>query len=312
MGFLFFSKCRILLIIFFFVNQCNFSQKKVSSAEDSIEKKISIDGIERRYLVYVPKVQLSSEEKIPMVVMLHGRFGTAERMLEFYKMNLIANREKFIVLYPDGFQKSWADGRGGNSPADKHKIDDVKFLETIILQTSDAFPVDKTKIFIAGHSNGGFMTQRMLIEKTYLFRAGVSVMSQLSKNVMESNSPTKSVSVAIIAGTEDPLVPYHGGFVQDGSEILGAEDSVSRWVEWNQCNLKPTTQTIDEKKDDTKLEIYSHSNCKDKTNVKLYKVIGAGHNWPGVTLKIPFVPLGRNTEELDASEEVWNFFKNQS
>jgi polyhydroxybutyrate depolymerase len=302
---------KLIFIFFILILQCNNLQKKSSSISESMEKNILIDGINRTYLLHIPKKKLLADEKIPMIVMLHGRFGTGKRMLENYRMNQIADRENFMVLYADGFQKSWADGRGAG-PADKNKIDDVKFLETIIIQTSETYPVDKSRVFIAGHSNGGFMTQRMLIEKTNLFKAGASVTAHTSKNIIKSLSPKKSISVAIISGTEDPLVPYYGGYILDGEEVLGAEDLVRKWVNWNSCNIKPELKSIDNKSDETKLEIYSYSDCADKTNVKLYKIIGAGHNWPGVSQMIPFIDLGKETEELDASEAIWEFFKSQS
>ncbi len=303
---------KSIFIFFILLLQCNILLKKNSSGnEKNLEKKIIIDGIDRKYLLYFPQTKLLAEEKIPMVVMLHGRFGTAKRMLDNYKMNQIADREKFMVLYADGFQKSWADGRG-SGPADKNKIDDVKFLETIILEVSETHSVDKARIFIAGHSNGGFMTQRMLLEKTHLFRAGVSVTAHISKNIIQSLKPKKSVSIAFISGTKDPLVPYYGGFILDGEEVLSAEESVRKWVNWNACNPKPELKSINEKSDETKLEIYSYSDCADKTSVKLYKIIGAGHNWPGVSQMIPFIDLGTETEELDASDAIWDFFKSQT
>ena len=299
---------RILLFSLILLLSCNFSQRKTNSIKDSIHEKIVVDDIKREYYLYIPKN--TSQEKIPLLVMLHGRFGTAKLMLEGYNMNTIADREGFAVVYPNGYNRSWADGRGG-TPADKDKIDDVKFLETVIQRIYTNYPIDKSKVFIAGHSNGGFMTQRMLIEKTNLFRAGASVTAYISKNVLEKFSPDKAVSVTFLSGTEDPLVPFEGGFVVDGEEILGADDSVKRWVEWNECKPQPKKKTFDEKQDETKLEIYSYEECKDKVSVRLYKIIGAGHMWPGISQQMPLIDLGKPTEELNASEEIWSFFKSQ-
>ena len=48
---------------------------------------------------------------------------------------------------------------------------------------------------------------------------------------------------------------------------------------------------------------------QENVRVRLYKLIGAGHMWPGLSQKIPFINLGKETKELNASEEIWNFFK---
>jgi polyhydroxybutyrate depolymerase len=107
---------------------CRLMQRNTSTSKDSILESIEIDGIERKYIVYLPKTKIQREEKIPLLLMLHGRFGTAKLMMEGYNMNAIADRERFAVIYPDGYNRSRADGRGG-TPADKNNIDDVKFLE---------------------------------------------------------------------------------------------------------------------------------------------------------------------------------------
>lgn len=302
---------RILFLIFlqFIVADCNLSQKQSTSNNNVFFEDIEIDGINRKYYLFIPETKLLEEKKIPILFLLHGRFGSGKHMLEKYDMNQIAKREGFAVVYPDGYKRSWADGRGG-TPADKDNIDDVKFLESILQKVSQKFRIDTSKVFIAGHSNGGFMTQRMLIEKSTLFRAGASVTAHIAKNILKKYSPTKAVSVAFLSGTEDPLVPYEGGYVEDGEEVLGAEDSVRRWAKWNNCNLLPSKKILNEKRDQTRLETYTYGECKDQTEVKLYKLVGAGHNWPGISQQIPFINLGKSTEELNASEEIWAFFKN--
>lgn len=287
---------------------CRLMQRNTSTSKDRILESIEIDGMERKYILYLPKTKIQREEKIPLLLMLHGRFGTAKLMMEGYNMNAIADRERFAVIYPDGYNRSWADGRGG-TPADKNNIDDVKFLESVIQRVTVNYPMDKNQIFITGHSNGGFMTQRMLIEKTHLFKAGVSVTAHISKNVLMNSTPTKPISVAFMSGTEDPLVPYDGGYVVDGEEVLGAEDSLRRWIEWNQCSKKASIEKINKERDETSLEIYSYNGCKENVEVKLYKLIGAGHMWPGTKQKIPFVNLGKETRQLNASEEIWKIFK---
>lgn len=73
-------------------------------------------GNKRTYLVHYPKKW--DGLPIPMLVALHGRFGTGVTMSKQTKLNDLSDQKGFIVLYPDGYKRSWADGRG-NSPADE-------------------------------------------------------------------------------------------------------------------------------------------------------------------------------------------------
>lgn len=43
--------------------------------------------------------------------------------------------------------------------------------------------------------------------------------------------------------------------------------------------------------------------------VVLWKLTGAGHVWPGAAPKYPHWMLGSATSVVDASEEMWRFFR---
>ncbi|WP_158586017.1 alpha/beta hydrolase family esterase [Leptospira yasudae] len=300
----------IIFLIWIGISDCRLLRGNQMPLKDgSTYENIVINGKTRNYWFHVPKQPIGDRQKLPLILVLHGRLGNGKNILEDSKFNAVSDKEGFFVAYPDGYNRSWADGRGA-TPADREKIDDVLFLEKLIDHLSELFPIASDRIFIVGHSNGGFMTQRMLIEKSKRFRAGVSVASQISEFVLKNFEPQGNVSVAFINGTDDPTVPYYGGYVRDGGQILGVEDSVNRWLAWNSCSKNPKLETRDAKDDNTKLEIRSYDQCKGKTSVRLYKVIGGGHNWPGIERKIPFIgSLGTPTYELDTAEDIWSFFR---
>ncbi|XDD50550.1 PHB depolymerase family esterase [Leptospira sp. WS92.C1] len=304
-----YDSMTFIVTIFLLSSNCGWIlRNNLKSFKEAQLETLDVNEKTRTYLLHVPKAQENHSAKLPLVLVLHGRLGNGEIMMNDSGFNEIADREGFIVVYPNGIQKSWADGRGA-TPADLEQIDDVQFLEKLIQHLLNLFPIAADRVFIVGHSNGGFMTQRMLVEKSKLFKAGASVSSQLSEFVLRKDQPTEKVSVAFLAGTEDPTVPYYGGYVRDGGEILSVEDSVNRWLQWNSCSKASQTKTRDDKDDATKLEIVSYDTCKEKTSVRLYKIVGGGHNWPGRDRKIPFSSLGNPTSELNAAEEIWQFFK---
>jgi polyhydroxybutyrate depolymerase len=227
---------QIIILVIFVLNniECrNFRTQKISDSEFFSHSLKTNQGL-RTYYVHTPFNQKSLKHPLPVILALHGRLGSGKQIMKESGFNELADKESFIVVYPDGFERSWADGRG-NTPADKNNVDDVGFLKLVLEKVSQDYSVDKRNYFIVGHSNGGFMTQRMLLEESNLFKAGVSVSSQLSLFLLKNYIPKSPVSIALIAGTEDPLVPFYCRYVQYCGELLSVEDSIDRWKEWNFC-----------------------------------------------------------------------------
>ncbi|EPG75302.1 alpha/beta hydrolase family protein [Leptospira fainei serovar Hurstbridge str. BUT 6] len=297
------------ILFFLSISNCVRKQNGIHSRDIVTSHSIRIQERERSFLIFNPFTLNDGAPKKPLVIALHGRLGSGKQIMSESKLNSIAVRETFIAVYPDGYKRSWADGRG-RTPADKEQIDDVLFIESLLSYMIQNYNIDPTKVFIFGHSNGGFMTQRLLSEKGSLFKAGVSVSSQLSISVLKKHHPSLPISVAIMTGTDDPIVPFFGGFVLDGGEIIGAEESITRWADWNRCSPAPLITNLDNKDDETSLEIRSYENCAGKTKARLYKIIGAGHQWPGNERRSLFgINLGKPTQEVNASEEIWKFFR---
>ncbi|MBM9590393.1 prolyl oligopeptidase family serine peptidase [Leptospira sp. 201903075] len=274
---------------------------------------INIQNNERTYIVHYPKNWNGSP--IPLLVALHGRFGSGSSMIKQTKLDLLSDTKGFIVVFPDGYKRSWADGRG-NTPADENQINDIVFIESIVKRLIAEGSVNPKEVFLVGHSNGGFMAQRLAVEKPNLWKGVLSVAAQISVFTLKRKSALKTnpVSIGIMAGTDDPLVPYSGGYVRDGGEILSVGDSILRWKEWNSCTdsvIKRTENYKEEKGDlpDLKIDFIRYESCADNTKVGLIQLNGLGHSWPGETPMIPFIDQGKTTKVLDGSKLVWEFME---
>ncbi|MCW7494295.1 alpha/beta hydrolase-fold protein [Leptospira sp. 2 VSF19] len=271
---------------------------------------LEIQNNKRTYMVHYPKKWDGSP--VPLLVALHGRFGSGSSMIKQTKLDLLSDSKGFVVVFPDGFKRSWADGRG-NTPADQNKINDVVFIESIVKRLIAEGSVNSKEIFLVGHSNGGFMAQRLAVEKPELWKGVVSVAAQLSVSTLKRklSLKTKPVSIGIIAGTEDPLVPYSGGYVRDGGEILSVDDSIQRWKEWNSCGDVVTKKSKSFKEDEAeiKLDFFRYESCAENTKVGLIQLNGLGHSWPGETPMIPFINQGKTTKVISGSELVWDFME---
>src|SRR6478736_1083265 len=109
---------------------------------------ITIDERERQYLTYVPP-SLDHSKKYPLVIVLHGGGGNAKQMAEFSGFKAVAEREKFILLYPNGYKKGWNDGRvAPDIKSNTENVDDVKFISTVIDELNSTLPVDTKRIFV--------------------------------------------------------------------------------------------------------------------------------------------------------------------
>ncbi|TGL59219.1 hypothetical protein EHQ58_09935 [Leptospira ognonensis] len=299
--------CFISLVLF--VMNCRLlSQKHPQEGKDFTKHEIEWGGKKRQFYVHVPFSKDLLNAKIPLVVMLHGRFGSGLQVMEQTNLNAYADQEKFMIVYPDGYKRSWADGRG-NTPADQENVDDVGFLEKLVERLIREYPVDGKKVFVAGHSNGGFMTQRLLVERSGIFVGGFSVAAHLSMAIVKKYVPSKPVSVGFMLGTGDPLVPYYGGYVRDGGEILSATDSFDVWKHWNGCSSKLVESHQDNIDDLTTVDFFQYSECKENTITKLIRINEGGHSWPGQDQRIPFVKMGNPTKEVDGAKEMISFFK---
>ncbi|TGK80013.1 hydrolase [Leptospira montravelensis] len=297
-----------VILVFCFALSCMGFTKKISSNEklDFIE----IQNHKRTYIVHYPKKWDGSP--IALLVALHGRFGSGSSMIKQTKFDVLSDTKGFIVVFPDGFKRSWADGRG-NTPADENQINDVVFIESIVKRLIAEGSVNSKEVFLVGHSNGGFMAQRLAVEKPELWKGVVSVAAQLSVSTLKKklNLKTKPVSIGIIAGTGDPLVPYSGGYVRDGGEILSVEDSINRWKEWNSCSDVVTKkyENYNEDNSEIKIDFFRYESCSENTQVGLIQLNGLGHSWPGETPMIPFINQGKTTKVIDGSKLVWDFME---
>ncbi|TGL87520.1 hydrolase [Leptospira congkakensis] len=301
-------KSLYLFLFSIFLLSCMGFNRNLTSNEKS--DFIEIQNLKRTYIVHYPKNWNGSQ--IPLLVALHGRFGSGPSMVLQTKLDLLSDSKGFIVVFPDGYKRSWADGRG-NTPADEKQINDVTFIELMVKRLIAEGSVNPKAVFLVGHSNGGFMAQRLAVEKPELWKGVLSVAAQLSVSTLKRKQTLKTnpVSIGIMAGTDDPLVPFSGGYVRDGGEILSVEDSVLRWKEWNFCadTVIKKTQSYTEDLVELKVDFLRYESCAENTKVGLIQLNGLGHSWPGEKPMIPFIDQGKTTKVLDGSKLVWDFME---
>ncbi len=291
-----------------------------SSLSSFKEYHIEHDGYERTYYVYKPHDRVLQNKKVPLLFVLHGGGGVAKTMPYYtkYQFHKLANKDGFIIVFPQGVDKQWNGGRDAelypamaNAAPFREQLDDVGFLTKVVLKVSDVHDIDPKRIFTCGMSNGGFMSNRLVCERPDIFRAAGVVTAQMDTCFVNKCNPKRAVSLMIFNGTEDKAVPYYGGDVGGKrGHVISTKDYVDFWLVKNNCLTNKSTIDIpDEDGDGVWATRDTYENCEDDNKLILYTIHGGGHTWPGINSVVYGWFAGKTMMEISASELLWEFFK---
>ena len=70
-----------------------------------------------------------------------------------------------------------------------------------------------------------------------------------------------------------------------------------------------STTTINPAADGTSIVHTRYAPCTGSAENRFYDVIGGGHTWPGGLQYLPLPEIGRTSADIDASQEMWAFFR---
>ncbi len=274
-------------------------QAPATGSEKSNPITLSVEGVERSYLLFVPAAKVSKPR--PLVLQLHGGRGSGSGMDRLTRFNELGKNKGFLVASPDGVGGNWNDGRANDAEATTRNMNDVAFLDAIIADAATRSPIDRSRVYVVGISNGAFMANRYACERSDRV-AGIGLVAGTMAPVMrDACKPTRPVRVIDFHGTDDPLVFYGGGVVAgDKGESVAVDDMLKVWTTTNSCSEKVTTQTIKD------VAIRTWNRCR--RGVKAFRVDKGGHTWPGGSQYLPVRIIGCTTNTVNATEEMWKFF----
>ena len=273
---------RSVLLLALLLAGCS-APAPAATTTGSADHTLRFGGLSRSYRTYRP-ASLPAGTAVPLVLVLHGGLGSGRHAERAYGWNARADREKFVVAYPDGVGRTWNAGPGCCGPAVRDNVDDVGFLQRLVSTVSNATPIDRDRVYVTGMSNGGMMAYRLACESP-VFAAIAPVAGTL---VTPCPAPA-SVSVIHIHGTADPTVPYAGGpgNRNDGRMVNingpAIPDLINTWRTTGACGppsegtAGPVTTSI--------------TACPAGREIELVTIEGAPHKWPGT-----------------ATDTIWSFF----
>jgi len=278
-----------------------------NAVERELEETTVCNGLIRHTYVHLPP-GCDTSKTLPLLIALHGRLGTGKKMSKQTGFNAIADRERFVVVYPDGIKRSWADGRG-ITRADAQNIDDVAFLDRLIQSLAAKFPVDLAGVYLVGHSNGGFMALRFSIERPRRVAAVAVVAASLTDDLAKRLDSATKQSAFFIHGTADAVTPYEGWSLPGGGRTLPVEDAAKAWATACGCSESPEPQKIDQAGINPRVFVKDYGSSENENQVKLYRLEAGGHAWPGEPEGLTGFGEKGGRHEINAGEEIWEFFK---
>lgn len=273
---------------------------------------IIVDDIKRTYLIHIPELK-NLNANLPLVIVLHGHGGTGKQIMKESGFNEYSDKDTFVVVYPNGINKGWNDGRELNGNED---YDDVKFISQLIDNIIFEYKIDTNRIFATGISNGGIFSFYLADKLSNRFLAIAPVAANIPANLVKDYNLKYPTSLLLINGTEDPLIKYEGGKV--GFKIgkyrgwtISTDSTISIFKNLNKCKDKPEITDMPDiiEEDDCQAVRYEYDNGLMNSDVTLIKIINGGHTWPGGKQYLPKFVVGNVCRDFDAADVIWKFFK---
>jgi len=260
---------------------------------------LTSDGSARKYLLRLPK-EYQATGCTDVVFDFHGAGSSAEREFAYTGFPVIADRENFILVYPDA-NKEYIDQNhqlasywNNAWEAVKRERDyDVNFVLELVEQVKDEFCTED--IFATGMSAGGDMTSALACLESTPFKSFAPVTYRYY--YAEECAVAGPRPILSFQGDQDRVVPIEGSgapwFDPPMTEIM------RRWAAHNQCNPVPLESRVS-----GEVVHFTWQNCAADT--EWYLVEGGGHTWPGTLVSRPGNYV---TQDIDASELIYSFFK---
>jgi polyhydroxybutyrate depolymerase len=255
-------------------------------------------GVEREYLVHVPKIY-DRTKPAPLVISLHGAGGWPRQQMELSKWNELADREGFLVVYPSGTTRGgprvWRTGETGEK-------EDVRFISDLIDSMEKTYNIDPRRIYANGMSNGGGMTFILSCRLPDRI-AAVGLVGTAQISPWSVCRDDHAVPMIDFHGTADPMAPYDGGSSWVVANLPSVPKWAANWARRNRCAPHPIDSPLN-----AEVMRRQYAACADGATVVLYTIRGGGHTWPGGQ-PLPEWFAGRTSTSIDATREMWLFFK---
>ncbi len=199
-----------------------------SNSDFGIEIDVAGYPKKRTFSVYLPK-GFNRAKSYATIILLHGFTGDGGTIAD--RMKTGTYRRNYILVAPNGSDSSWNAGKCCGT-AQRENIDDVKFIENIVSRLHSSTWINRSKLYIAGFSNGGMMAFKMACRFNY-FDAMAAVSGSMAFPNTECDT-SKKIPIIYIHNKKDWIVPFKGRLLDKG--YTNVKDNIDYLV--NKYGLK--------------------------------------------------------------------------
>lgn len=269
---------------------------------------LTVQGLQRTYHLHIPQ-NYDPQQPAPVVLALHGAGMNGSLMASFCGLDQTAEREGFLVVYPNGTGNgpflSWNAG-GLPKKLMEGRPDDVAFINHLLDDLARVVKVDEKRIYACGMSNGAMMCYRLAAELSHRIAAIAPVAGTLA---VEDCRPRRPVPVIHFHGTKDQIVPFEmaPGKAPPFLKLKGVEESIQTWVQLNGCEDQCQTEVLTKVDEELRVTRRVYRGGKEGSEVVLVIIEGGGHTWPGQRPLVGFI--GDSTLNVSANNLMWEFFQ---
>jgi polyhydroxybutyrate depolymerase len=257
------------------------------SPGSTVRVSVPVEGqLARSALVHMPK---GRRGRLPLIVALHGAYGTGAFMERYSGLSRLADREGFAVVYPDAAGPRWRITAGEDGA-------DVEFLDALLDRVLAGGCFDARRVAAVGVSNGAGMAARFACAGDDRLAGLVAVAGGYGH--LPACRARRPLSVLEIHGTADAVVPYRGTPQNPAGDVLAW---LSAWVDRDACRRVPR-QT----RQSARVLRLEWSSCRGGTLVEHLRLDGGTHAWPGADPPDPGPQLS-----VSASDEAWSFLRDR-
>ena len=230
----------------------------------------------------------------PLIILLHGFGASGAEQDGYMHISAAASGRGAWFSAPDG-SRSDSGVRFWNATdaccdADHSGIDDSAYLAGLIEDIEAVAEIDPKRVYLVGHSNGGFMSYRLACDHADRIAAIVSLAGATWSDPSQCR-PSEPVAVLQIHGTADDTVLYRGGTTSDvgidmhGARYPGVDATIAAWSTYDGCqgelvstaNVVDVDESIDGSAGPAEATVFRAEGCRPGGAVELWKIPGGGH-----------------------------------
>jgi polyhydroxybutyrate depolymerase len=271
----------VLLILA--VTGCSSAAPRPSpAATGKVTGNVTVAVDSRPFALHVPASYGSTP--VPLVVLLHGYTSNGAQQESYLQLTPESDRRGFLYAMPDG-TKNAQDARFWNATDAccnfyGSTVDDSAYLRDLIRTVESTYHVDTTRVYVIGHSNGGFMAYRFACDHADQIAAIVSLAGDMWSDLSQCH-PARPVSVVQLQGTADETINFNGGTQFNGASYPSAAKSVADWVGFDGCATTPDTSLAPKDllpgTQGAETTVTAYHGCKGNASVQLWAMKDAPH-----------------------------------